>query len=84
MVVVPAVVDNKIPVEPILATPGLVEDHVPPAARSLNMVADPWQMLVAPRIADGDELTVTVTVVALEQPPFVEVTVYVVVPEGDV
>jgi len=59
----------------MFATPPFDDVHVPPPAALLKTMADPWQTLGAPSIADGDELTETVTVVLLEQVPFVDVTV---------
>ena len=44
--------------------------HVPPAERSLSVVADPSQVTVVPEIAAGCALTVTTAVVVQ---PLVEV-----------
>ena len=64
-----------IPVEPTVAIAGLAEVHVPPAVASLRVITAPWQTLPTPEIADGAEVTETVTFLTLEHTPFVEVTV---------
>jgi hypothetical protein len=54
---VPAVMPLTSPVDEIVATGGLLLDHVPPEVASLNRVVEPTQTLNAPEIGAGLGLT---------------------------
>ena len=47
-------------VEPTVAIPVSVLDHVPPAGAAPNVVVEPGHTLVVPEIADGNGLITTV------------------------
>jgi len=67
MITVPEAIPVTIPDEPIVATEGIEEVHVPPGEGSERIVVEPTQTLVNPTIGAGAEETVTVTIAL--QPP---------------
>lgn len=68
MTVVPADSPVAIPVaDPIVATPGELDVHVPPVTVSVSAVADPTQTFRLPVIGLG--FGFTVTVMLLKHPP---------------
>lgn len=58
---------DTIPLVPTTATEVLLLLQVPPAGELLSVIFDPIQTLVAPVMADGELLTVTIADV--EHPP---------------
>ena len=63
MVVVPLAIPSTVPlVDPIDPTPAALLLHVPPVIGSLNVVVAPIHTALAPVIAPGLPLTVTIVV----------------------
>jgi hypothetical protein len=63
ILVVPVVLPVTMPVNnPIVATPGLLLDHVPPVPEVVSVFANPEQDTPAPIIGPASAFTVTVFV----------------------